>query len=255
MLELLWSPDAGLLHGVAHYSTQMGGIGPDTAAETDVDRRLARSQEALKVGIQRFRVRSPLAQPEPCSECVRRPILRCRYQAWAVAVEGFRRRRWVATWREAETRAPPVANQPRIGPGQHADEAVARTVERRAKVVPDNARQRKLTGRRQHRDGQRPYVRDTQFLGKVGSRQRLLVSDDDVGLGGLCNRPAVLQHALDHWKDLAAKRGPLPLRRWDKRLEIGTNRPELDRGARSEPLKPCICCERDGVTALAEQLR
>jgi hypothetical protein len=37
--------------------------------------------------------------------------------------------------------------------------------------------------------------------------------------------------------------------------EIGTNRPELHWGAGSKPLKPCICCECDGVTALAEQLR
>jgi hypothetical protein len=77
----------------------MGGIGPDTAAETDVDRSFARSQETLKVGIQRSRVRSPLAQPETCSERVRRPILGCGYKAWAVAIEGLRRCWWVATWR------------------------------------------------------------------------------------------------------------------------------------------------------------
>jgi hypothetical protein len=58
-------PDAGLLHGVAHHGPQMGGIGPDTAAETDVDRRFARSQEALKVGIQKFRVRSPTRSQNP----------------------------------------------------------------------------------------------------------------------------------------------------------------------------------------------
>jgi hypothetical protein len=121
--------------------------------------------------------------------------------------------------------------------------------------VPDDARQRKLTGRRQHRDGQSLYVRDTQLLGQVRSRQRLLVGDDDVGLCGPCNRPAVLQHAADHWKDLTANRGPLPIGRWEERLEVGTNRPELNRDARSEPLESCIRCERDRVTALAKQLR
>ena len=47
--------------------------------------------------------------------------------------------------------------------------------------MPEHARQRKLTGWRQHRDGERLHVRDAQFLGQVRSRERLLVSDDHLG--------------------------------------------------------------------------
>jgi len=66
--------DPGLLHSFAHDSGQMGGIGTETAAEADVDGRCSRGQETFEVGMQRFCVRSLLAQPEAGGNSVQRPV-------------------------------------------------------------------------------------------------------------------------------------------------------------------------------------